>query len=81
MIKLRCKVPNIEAAELASAKWRCRTRGCMRRVDVRSHEKSVGPKGEKVGVTFLFRSVIEESFGSESGLLSDPLEIATWHMN
>jgi hypothetical protein len=24
MIKLRCKVPNIEAAELASAKWRCR---------------------------------------------------------
>jgi hypothetical protein len=26
MIKLRCKVPNIEAAELASANWRCRTR-------------------------------------------------------
>jgi len=24
MIKLRCKVPNIEAAEIASAKWRCR---------------------------------------------------------
>jgi hypothetical protein len=26
MIKLRCKVPKIEAAEPGSAKWRCRTR-------------------------------------------------------
>src|SRR5918994_7173742 len=31
MIKLRCKVPNIEAAELASAKWRCRIRACANR--------------------------------------------------
>jgi hypothetical protein len=26
MIKLRCKVPNTEADEPSSAKWRCRTR-------------------------------------------------------
>ena len=32
MIKLRCKVPNIEAAELASAKWRCRIRASVNRL-------------------------------------------------
>jgi len=48
-------------------------RGCLRRVDVRSHGTSEGLKRAEFGAKIHFWNSMKAPFGRESGLLRHPL--------